>query len=549
MELRIIPLGGLGEFGMNCCVMESGDDIIVVDAGLMFPDESAPGIDVVIPEMEYLFERKDRVRAVLLTHAHEDHTGALPYLLKQLPVPVYGSPLTLALIQSKLDEHAIDKNHPRIPVAPRERVTLGCFEVEFLRMAHSVPDSLGLAIATPAGMVLHSGDFKLDTTPFRGEAVDFHRVAHHGDRGVLALMSDSTNAERPGYTPSETSITAHFEQIFAKAAGTIFVTCFATSLARIQQVIDMAHAHARRVGILGRAMRENVEISHRLGYLEIPDGLLVRKEEIKSVPRHHIVVLATGSQGEPLSAIGRISMHDHPHARVEPGDNVIISARVIPGNEKSVSRVINRLVRRGARVHHEEVADVHVSGHASQEELKLLLSIVRPRFFIPVHGEFRQLYAHADLARQIGMSDDRIIVAESGDIVEFTGEGARIAGKVEVGRVFIDVGGYGEVEESVLHDRKHLSADGFVVIVLAINKGSCVVQGAPEIITRGFLEFDGDGSLQEAQEKCLTMFSEAPPEERQDWATIKEKLRREMRRFFYKRTMKRPMIIPVIMEV
>lgn len=549
MDVRIIPLGGLGEFGMNCCALECGDDIIVVDVGLMFPDESAPGVDVVIPAMEYLFERRDRVRGVLLTHAHEDHTGALPYLLKEIDTPVHASALTLALIESKLKEHSLHRNRTLVRVVAREIVNLGCFRVEFLQMSHSIADAMGLAIGTPAGTIVHSGDFKIDTTPFRGESLDFHRLAQHGEAGVLALMSDSTNAERPGYTPSELSVRKHLEEVFAKASGRIFVTCFATSLARIQQVLDLAAEAGRSVVLLGRSMRENIEISSRLGYLDVPAGLLMRKEEIGERAPGTVLVLATGSQGEPLSAMNRISMRDDAHVRAEPGDTVIISARVIPGNEKSVSRIINRLVRQGAHVLHEDTSDVHVSGHASQEELKLLLTIVRPRYFIPVHGEFRQLYAHADLARQVGIPEARIIVAETGDVVTVSEEMASVTGRVEVGRTFIDVGGYGEVEESVLHDRKHLAADGFVVIVMAINKRSSDLQGTPEIITRGFFELEGNGFLREAQDLCASLISGAPAEERQDWAAVKEKLRRELRRFLYKRTSKRPMIIPVILEV
>lgn len=550
MSVRITPLGGLGEFGMNCCAVEHGDDIVVIDAGLMFPDETAPGVDVIIPEMQYLFENRDRLRGVLLTHAHEDHTGALPYLLREVNVPVYGTRLTLALIQGKLEEHEVGSDRRLIEVSPRDRVSLGSFEIEFLRVSHSVSDAVGLAIRTASGTIIHTGDFKIDTTPFLDESVDMARFAAYGEEGVLALLSDSTNAEQPGCTGSESSVRERLREIFAGAGdGRIFVTCFATSLPRIQHVLDLAAERGRRVALLGRAMRENIDISSRLGYLNVPQGLLMRKEDVSTQPPGSVLVLATGSQGEPLSAMNRISMRDYPHARVDPGDTVVMSARVIPGNEKGVSRIINRLVRQGAKVYHQAVADVHVSGHASQEELKLMASIVRPRYFIPVHGEFRQLYAHADLARQVGIPDDRIILAESGDVIELSEDSARIVGRVEVGRVFIDIGGYGEVEESILRDRKHLSADGIVVVVMAIEKGSGTLQGSPEIIIRGMLDLDPHGFLRDAADLCATVVSGAPVEERQDWAAVKEKLRREVRRFFHKRFMKRPMIIPVIMEV
>ncbi|MEW6364261.1 MAG: ribonuclease J [Acidobacteriota bacterium] len=549
MELKIVPLGGLGEFGMNCTVMECGDDAIVIDAGLMFPDESAPGVDVIIPDFSYLFDSRDRIRAILLTHAHEDHAGALPYLLREIDAPVYGSALTMALIESKLSEHAVEASRRRVAVSARDIIAAGCFEIEFLQVSHSLADAMGMAIKTPAGNVVHSGDFKIDSTPFRGEGIDFQRLAQYSEQGVLALLSDSTNAEQPGYTPSESAILRRMDEIFAASTGRIFVTCFATGLSRIQQIVELAAKHGRRLAVLGRAMIEIFDICGRLGYLSVPQEMLVRREEIRQIPAGELVVLATGSQGEALSAMNRISMMDYRYVQVDAGDTVIISARIIPGNERSVSGVINRMVRRGARVFHEDVADVHVSGHASQEELKLLIRIVMPRYFIPIHGEFRQLYAHADLARQVGIPDENILIAETGDVVSLTPESAAITGKIDVGRVFIDVSGYGEVEETILADRKHLSADGFVVLVLAINKTDGSLRGAPEVIARGFLEFEDDGVLHDTQQVCATVISELPLEERQDWAAVKEKLRREVRRFLSKRTMKRPMIIPVIMEV
>ncbi len=549
METKIIPLGGLGEFGMNCTVVESGDDIIVIDAGLMFPDESAPGVDVVIPDLTYLFERREKIRAILLTHGHEDHIGALPYLLRDIDAPVYGAPLTLAFIKSKLKEHGIDENHPIESVTARQRKAIGCFDVEFLQVSHSIADALGLAIETPAGIIVHTGDFKIDSTPFLDQATDLQRFGWYGEKGVLALLSDSTNSEISGYTPSENSITSRFIEIFSKAQKKIFVTCFATSISRIQQFLALAARIDRRVVILGRSMNENVEIAHKLGYIDLPEGLLLKREDARTVPPDKLFVIATGSQGEPLSAINRISMHDYPHMAVEEGDTVLISARIIPGNAKSVSRIINRMVRSGAHVFHQGIADVHVSGHGSQEELKLFLRLLHPRFFIPVHGEFRQLYAHADLARQAGIPDSNILIAETGDIISLMPDSAKLAGRVDVGRVFIDVGGIEEVEEAVLHDRKHLSADGFFVIVIAINKSDGSLEGEPEVITRGFLDIEGSDFIKEAQEICAGVISQSTVEEKQDWAAVKEKIRREVRRFLYKRTMKRPIIIPVIMEV
>jgi len=547
MDVRFVPLGGLGEFGMNCCTVECGDDIVVVDAGLMFPDESAPGVDVVIPDLTYLVERKDRIRGVVLTHAHEDHIGALPYLLRDVTATVYGAPLTLALAGLKLAEHEIEAD--TVAVTPRSAVQLGCLEVEFLQVAHSVCDSLGLVMRSPAGTIVFSGDFKIDPEPFLGQATDLERLASHGDRGVLALFSDSTNAERPGSSQSEAAIIPQLESLFSAAPRKIIVTCFSTSIPRIQHVMTLAARHGRQVAVLGRSLHEVVDVAQRLGYLDIHAGLLVRREDIRSLAPDKVVILATGSQGEPLSVMNRISLRDYPFAEVEENDTVIVSARIIPGSEKAVARVVNRLVRRGARVFHEDIADVHVSGHASREELKTLLATVRPRYFIPVHGEFRQLYAHAQIAREVGLPDSSILIAESGDVVRVGANGAVRDGRVDVGRVFIDGGGAEEVEEAVLHDRRHLSADGFFVIVLVIKKSDGSLAGAPEVISRGFLEMNGNGFAREAQEICEAVIRQGSVDERGDWASVKEKIRRDVRRLLYKRTMKRPIIIPVIVEV
>jgi ribonuclease J len=548
--LDIVPLGGLGEFGMNMLALSWGETTIVVDAGVMFPDPELLGVDRIIPDQTYL-QQKGRVAALVLTHGHEDHIGGVPHLLPLVDGPVYGTPLTLALLTPKLEEHGLDEVDLR-PVRPGERVTIGPFAVEFIRVTHSMPDCVALAINTPAGVIVHTGDFKIDQTPIDGEHFDVHRFAELGTQGVLILLADSTNIDRRGFTGSETEVIEAFEEIFTSASGKLIVSAFASSIYRMQIVVDLAAQFDRKVAFIGRGMIENSQTAQRLGYLRIPAGLQIRDSDVPTYPAQDVLCLTTGSQGEPMSALSRIAVDDHRHVKVTSDDTVVLSARAIPGNEKSIGRVLNHLARRGATVIHEGIKHVHVSGHGSQEELKLMLSLVRPRYFIPVHGEYRQLAQHARVARTVFAGRDpkpEILLIENGDIVAVDAEGARVAGKAPVGRILIDGTRTGEVGDEVLRDRRHLAEDGLVVPVVAINRQTGLLEGVPDIITRGFVMENSQELLADGARLLSEVIEQASLEERTDQGIITEKLRVELRRFFRKRSGRRPFVLPVIMEI
>jgi ribonuclease J len=549
--LEVVPLGGVGEFGMNMLALTWGETTIVVDAGVMFPDPDLLGVDRIIPDLSYLHQ-KGRVAALILTHGHEDHIGGVPHVAGLVDGPIYATPLTLALVEPKLHEHGLAAVCPLVPVRPREHVTIGPFDVEFIRVTHSMPDCVALAIRTPAGVIVHTGDFKIDQTPIDGQHFDVHRFAQLGSEGVLALFADSTNVDRRGFTGSELDVVEAFEEIFSSASGKLIVAAFASSIYRMQILVDLAAQFERRVAFVGRGMIENSQIAQRLGYLRIPAGLQIRDSDITNYPSQDVLCLTTGSQGEPMSALSRIAIDDHRHVKVGDDDTVVISARAIPGNEKSIGRVMNHLARRGADVVHEGIKHVHVSGHGSQEELKLMLSLVRPRYFVPVHGEFRQLSEHARIAKKVFAGREprpEILLVEDGDVLVFEAQGGRVAGKATVGRVLIDDTRTGEVGDEVLRDRRHLAEDGLVVPVVAINKQTGLLEGVPDIITRGFVMENSDALLADGARLLSDVVGQASVEERTDQGLIKEKLRVELRRFFRKRSGRRPFVLPVIMEI
>jgi ribonuclease J len=549
--LEIVPLGGLGEFGMNMLALTWGETTIVIDAGVMFPDPELLGVDRIIPDLTYL-QQKGPVAALVLTHGHEDHIGAIPHVLPYVSGPVYATPLTLAFIEPKLKEHGLDGAHRLVSVRPRDRVTIGPFEIEFIRVTHSMPDCVALAIHTPAGTLVHTGDFKIDQTPIDGQHFDVHRFAELGSQGVLALFSDSTNIDRRGFTGSEREVVDAFEEIFTSATGRIIVAAFASSIYRMQILVDLAAQFERKVAFVGRGMIENSQTAQRLGYLNIPPGVQIRDSEIGTYPSQDVLCLCTGSQGEPMSALSRIAIDDHRHVKVTSDDTVVLSARSIPGNEKSIGRVLNHLARRGAEVIYEGIKHVHVSGHGSEEEQKLVLSLVRPRYFVPVHGEYRQLSQHARIAERVFAGREprpEILLAENGDLLQFDENGGRLAGKVTVGRVLIDGTHTGEVGDEVLRDRRHLAEDGLAVPVVAINSQTGALEGIPEIITRGFVMENGQELLADGVRVLIDVMERTGVEERTDQGLIKEKLRVELRRFFKKRSGRRPFVLPVIMEI
>ncbi len=548
--LQIVPLGGLGEFGMNMLALTWGETTIVIDAGVMFPDPELLGVDRIIPDLTYL-QQKGRAAALVLTHGHEDHIGGVPHVVPYLSGPIIATPLTLAMVEQKLKEHGLEDT-PTEAVRPRQRVTVGPFEIEFIRVTHSMPDCVALAIHTPLGVILHTGDFKIDQTPIDGEHFDLHRFGELGTQGVLLLMADSTNVDRRGFTGSETDVIEAFEEIFTSASGRLIVSAFSSSIYRMQIVVDLAAQFERKVAFVGRGMNQNSEIAQRLGYLRIPAGMQIRDSEIGNFPQQDVLCLTTGSQGEPMSALSRIAVDDHRYVKLTEDDTVVISARAIPGNEKSIGRVMNHLARRGTTVIHEGTKHVHVSGHGSEEELKLVLSLVKPRYFIPVHGEFRQLSLHARVAKRVFAGRDpkpEILLIENGDIVVVDEGGARVAGKAPVGRVLIDGTLTGEIGDEVLRDRRHLAEDGLVVPVVAINKQTGMLEGVPDIITRGFVMENSDELLADGARVLAEVIANASLEERTDPGIIKEKLRVELRRFFRKRSGRRPFVLPVIMEI
>jgi ribonuclease J len=548
--LEIVPLGGLGEFGMNMLALSWGETTIVVDAGVMFPDADLLGVDRIIPDLTYL-QQKGRAAALVLTHGHEDHIGGVPHVAPLVDGPIYGTALTLALVEGKLREHGLETAQ-LTTIRPRDRVTIGPFTVEFIRVTHSMPDCVALAIHTPAGIIVHTGDFKIDQTPIDGEHFDVHRFAQLGAEGVLALFADSTNVDRRGFTGSETEVVEAFEEIFTSATGRLIVAAFSSSIYRMQILVDLAAQFDRKVAFVGRGMIENSAIAQRLGYLRMPGGVQIRDSEVGTYPAQDVLCLTTGSQGEPLSALSRIAIDDHRYVKVSPDDTVVLSARAIPGNEKAIGRVINHLARRGADVVTEEIKHVHVSGHGSVEELKLMLSLVKPRYFVPIHGEYRQLSQHARVASRVFAGrtpQPEILLAENGDLIHIDAAGARLAGKATVGRVLIDGTRTGEIGDEVLRDRRHLAEDGLVVPVVAINKQTGMLEGVPDIITRGFVMENSQELLADGSRVLTEAFERASFEERTDQGVIKEKLRVELRRFFRKRSGRRPFVLPVIMEI
>ncbi|MCL0066428.1 ribonuclease J [Thermodesulfovibrionales bacterium] len=547
--LLIIPLGGLGEIGLNMTVFQYGDDLIVVDAGLMFPEEDMLGVDFVIPDFSYILENREKVRGIVITHGHEDHTGALPFLLKEINVPVYGAPLSIALVKEKLKEHNI-VNRPLIPVKPRDIITLGVFNVEFMRVTHSIVDGVGLGINTPLGSIVHTGDFNLDPTPVDGELMDFHKFSEYGEKGTLLLLSDSTNAEKGGFTFSEREVKRAFEDIFAKAKGRIIIATFASNIHRIQQAIDVAVQHKRRVMVCGRSMVSNAQIALDLGYLKVPKDTWGRLEDLKQTPDQEIVIMTTGSQGEPMSVLSRIATGEHRQIKIKKGDTIILSSRALPGNERSIGRIINHLMRRGADVIYEKVSEVHVSGHASKEELKLMMNIVKPKYFMPIHGEYRHLKCHAKLAEKSGIPSDNVFVIENGTVIEITDKGASKNGKVATGRIFIDGKGIGGVEGIVLRDRRRLAHDGIVIVIVGIEKFTKKIISGPEMISRGFIfENTSQDIINEVRELLSNAVASFGDDIVADVPMIKAKIRSTLKKYLKNSMDRSPMIMPIVMEV
>jgi ribonuclease J len=550
-KLLVIPLGGCGEFGMNCMALRWGDDIIVVDAGLMFPEAELLGVDIVVPDISYLIENRLHVRGIVLTHGHEDHIGALPWMLSELNIPVWGTEFTLAYVEDKLDEHGLLEQVDLREMRPGEAFKVGAFTIHPVQVTHSLVDCVALAIHTPLGVVLHTGDFKVDPTPTDNRLFDLHAFAEYGKQGVLALFQDSTNAERKGYTPSERAVRRKFDEVFARTERRLFISCFASSIHRIKLAVELAWEHGRHVAFIGRSMISSAEIAEDLGYMEIPQGLLLAPGEVKNTPPEKVCVLISGTQGEPMSALSRAAVDSHKHAKIEKGDTVVLSSRIIPGNEKAIYRMVDHLFRREAHVIYEDGSSppVHVSGHASQEELKLILNLVKPKYFIPIHGEYRQLALHAELAAAMRGSVGHVLLIESGDILEFDELGARKAGHVNAGRVCIDSGSRTDVvEDLVIKDRRHLSEDGIVLPIIAINKLSGRVETSPEIVTRGF-EPGEDGFAEGARQLVMQTLEISSEEEKADYGVIKEKIRADLKRYISRQTQKRPLIMPVILEI
>ncbi|HYG97918.1 MAG TPA: ribonuclease J [Terriglobales bacterium] len=551
-KLQIVPLGGCGEFGMNCTAVRYGDDIIVIDAGLMFPGAELLGVDIVVPDISYLLENREHVRAIVLTHGHEDHIGAVPWILSELNVPIYGTEFTLAYIEDKLDERKLLDDAILNEIVPGERFTIGPFSIHPIQVTHSLVDCVALAITTPLGVIIHSGDFKVDPTPTDNRLFDLHTFAEYGKQGVLALLQDSTNAERPGYTPSERAVRPRFDDVFSHAKQKIFVSCFSSSIHRIKLAIEIAYEHNRKVALIGRSMISSAEIAQDLGYIEIPDGTLIHPGDVKSYPADRVCILISGTQGEPMSALSRAAVDSHKHAKIDAGDTVVLSSRIIPGNEKPIYRMVDHLFRRDAHVIYEDGSKppVHVSGHASQEELKLLINLIKPKYFIPIHGEYRQLKLHCELAASMKGAVGHAIMIESGDVLEFDGIAARKTDRVNVGRVCIDSGSMGEVvEDLIIKDRRLLSEDGFVLPIIAINKLTGRVETTPEIVMRGFAGFGENGFLGEARDVVMRTLEASSTEEKADYGVIKEKIRQDLKRFIVKNTARRPLIMPVILEV
>lgn len=548
--LEIIPLGGIGEFGMNCMAVRYDDEMIVIDAGMGFPEESVYGVDVCVPDFDFLEEYRDNITAIILTHGHEDHLGALPYILKKFNVPVYASHFTVGLAERKLEEHDLLGDTLIHRVEPRETVELGPFTIEFIRASHSLVDCFSLAIRTPVGTIVHTGDYKVDETPVIGEPIDLRTLRSYGQEGVLALLSDSTNATVPGRTPSERAVIPAFEEIFTEAAGRIVVAAFASSIHRIQIVLDVAQQFDRKVCVLGRSMQKNVEIADELGYLDIPDGLLVSLGQTKHLGDDELVFLVTGSQGEPRAALSQMATQTYKGLTIEEGDTVVLSARIIPGNERAISRLIGYIYKRGANIIEEKRRLIHVSGHASQEDIKIMTEAVRPKFVIPIHGEYRMLFRHKEFIKNhLGYAEENIILIENGDVLELDGERATITDKRAVKRTFIDETGFEEIGSETVRERKQLAYDGVVSLVITINEETGALEAPPEITARGLLGDDGNGFLKDAQRVVTKAVENAPRAERQDTSLLKEHVRVELKRFIQKQTGARPVILPVVVQV
>src|ERR1700756_4482193 len=550
-KLQIIPIGGLGEFGMNCMAIRWDEDIFVIDAGLMFPESDLLGVDIVVPDLSYLTENRQHVRGVVLTHGHEDHIGGLPWLLRELNVPVYATEFTLAYVEGKLEEHKLLDNAEMFEIPPRQKFHWGAFTVEPIRVTHSLVDCVALAIETPVGVIVHTGDFKIDLSPPDGKPFDLHAFAEYGKRGVLALLQDSTNVDRAGYTPSEWAVKPRLDEVFSRTRQKLFFSCFSSSIYRLRIALELAQKHNRKVAIVGRSMLESSEIAQDLGYLNIPGDLVIHPGQIKDYSPDEVCVLISGTQGEPMSALSRAAVDNHKHAKIERGDTVVLSSRVIPGNEKGIYRMIDHLYRREADVIYDDgpTPPVHVSGHASQDELKLIMNLVKPKYFIPVHGEYRQLKLHAEMAAAMRSSVGKVMLIESGDVLEFDELGARKAGRVNVGRVSIDSGNRTDVvEDLIIKDRRHLSEDGIVLPIIAINKASGKVETTPEIVTRGF-NVGEDGFMDGAKRIVEDTLAFSSEEEKADYGVIKEKIRADLKRYISKQSQKRPLIMPVILEI
>ena len=548
-SLKIIPLGGLGEFGLNMMLVEYGDAAIAIDCGLMFPGADLLGIDLVIPDVSYLLARRDKLKAIVLTHGHEDHVGALPFLLEHFEVPIFGTHLTLGLLANKLREHDLEDS------ADVRRITAGApwdvapFRIEGIRVTHSLVDCLALAIETPAGTVIHTGDFKIDNTPMEGEMFDFQRFAAYGERGVLLLLSDSTNVERPGHTPSERDVGSNLEHIIQSSTGKVLVSTFASSIPRIQQVVEISERCNRRVILSGRSMIRNTQVAAELGYLDLPRHTMTENDRWQDLAPDRLTFLTTGSQGEPLSALHRVALNDHKVIRIDPGDTVILSSKFIPGNEKTISNLIDHLYRRGAEVHYEKVSEIHVSGHASQEELKIMLQLTRPRYFVPIHGEYRHLVRHRRLAQEVGIPAENCFILEDGDVLEISAHGAQKTAPVPVGKVFVDGKGVGDVGDVVIRDRRHLSEDGMVLAVMAIHQQTGELVAGPDLISRGFmLAEESEEVLEHAKKVVMETLNGINRETRTDPAELKEEVRKALRRFFRKKLERHPVVLPYIIE-
>jgi len=548
-SLKIIPLGGLGEFGLNMMLVEYGDAAIAVDCGVMFPTADLLGIDLVIPDVTYLLERRDKLKAIVLTHAHEDHVGALPYILEHFDVPIFGTRLTLGLLANKLTEHELEDTADVREITAGAPWEIAPFRIEGIRVTHSLMDCLALAIETPVGTVIHTGDFKIDNTPMEGEMFDFQTLAAYGERGVLLLLSDSTNVERRGYTPSEREVGTNLEQIIQHSTGKVLVSAFASSIPRIQQVIDISERCGRRVVLSGRSMIRNGQVAAELGYLHLPRNFLTDSERWHDLPADQLTFLTTGSQGEPLSVLHRIALDDHKTIKLESGDTVILSSKFIPGNEKTISNMINHLYRRGADVHYEKVSEIHVSGHASQEELKTMLQLTRPRYFVPIHGEYRHLVRHRRLAQEVGIPPSNCFILEDGDVLEIGAHSAKKTSPIQVGKVFVDGRSVGDVGDVVIRDRRHLSEDGMVLVVMAIHQQSGELVAGPDLISRGFMGAqESEEVLENAKKVVLETLAASNRETRTDPGELKEEVRRSLRRFFRKKLERHPVVLPYIME-